>query len=571
MAQLEDVLKDFEKRLSSIENQIRNSAASIADMQTIPVKASIAVKLTVPNAIVNSTPTSEPAKPNKATGQALDSSSVLGLIGIIFVVLAGVFFIKISIDSGWLTPIRQILIAAGTGLTFFFIPQLFSKAAKEYGSLLAGAGVTILHLTWIGAYSYHQILGAVPALVCASLIGVFAVMANFDKGNKLFLLVAMAGTYLAAPIVGYNMQQLSVLTVFLVIWNISFSAAAFMNKRRDILFIASYYAVFTVLLLSEKALGAEQQLTLLYLQIIQFLIFSAALLSYSIFHKNPMSDEESTAIFPVLVLFYFSAQHLVKGINPEMAPWLGAITGAVVLGIYFLARTFITSELKSAGMLATFATMAFVHSLYFQLLDEVWQPLAAIFIGLCLMVVWNKSEKARTLFYWPAMIFLATFFYGAILTVVSTNASQFMFIYNWSYGTIALVTAISFAKTENANSRITRYAPLLLGFGHLEVMLGLYRFSQQISWSGTLFLTLTWSLYAALILGIAFWRRDKILGNSALTILLAVSLKAFFYDVSNTSSIIRVVCLLAEGLLLYCCGWIFKKMQSWSADRVVAN
>jgi hypothetical protein len=176
-------------------------------------------------------------------------------------------------------------------------------------------------------------LTANSALVCATLIGIFSILANFDKGNRLFLLVSMAGTYLAAPIIGYDTREQSVLSIFLVIWNISFSAMALMNKRRDILFIASYYAVFTVLLLSGKASGAEQQTELLILQLIQFMIFSSALLSYSIYHKNPLSADESAAVLPLLLLFYFSAGHLIATIKPEFASWFGVTIGAVVLGI----------------------------------------------------------------------------------------------------------------------------------------------------------------------------------------------------------------------------------------------
>ena len=72
MAQLENVLKDFVTRLSSIENQLRNPAASVADVQTIPAKTSVTVALPFPSVIVKPTPTSEPVKTTKATGQAID-------------------------------------------------------------------------------------------------------------------------------------------------------------------------------------------------------------------------------------------------------------------------------------------------------------------------------------------------------------------------------------------------------------------------------------------------------------------------------------------------------------------
>ena len=335
MKNLEDILNDFDRRLSTIEAKIGQKTGndpgqiynkSYMDSSSSP--ASAESDLQRDQSLLPELPRKPRARATaRAKGQTkvngdkpIDSSSMLALIGIAFVILAGIFFIKMSIDSGWLTPIRQILLAAGTGLGFFLVPHFFPKTEKEYGALLAGAGTTILHLTWLGAYFYHHILKANAALVCATMVGISSLLANFDKGNRAYVLVALAGTYLSAPIIAYNTGEISILSIFLIIWNISFSAASLINKRRDVMFIASYYAVFTVLLLSGKTQAYEQQTELLNLQLIQFLIFSAAMVSYSIFHKCPLSPDESVAIFPLLLLFYLSTGRLISSIKPEFGP-----------------------------------------------------------------------------------------------------------------------------------------------------------------------------------------------------------------------------------------------------------
>ncbi|MFK7827195.1 MAG: DUF2339 domain-containing protein [Oligoflexales bacterium] len=581
MANLEEILKDFDRRLSFIEAKLSQtmsqdpgqiSGSSNVEKSSMPSSPGSSQGIHNPNQELSNKPRARAtvrakARANSAAtvsnNPSLDSSSALAIIGIVFVILAGVFFIKITIDSGWLTPNRQILMAAAAGMSFFFAPQFFPKAEKEYGALLAGAGTTMLHLTWLGAYFYHRILGANAALICASLVGVFSLFVNFDKGNRAYILVAMAGTYLSAPIVAYNTGEMSVLSIFLIIWNISFSAASLMNKRRDVMFIACYYAVFTVLLLSGKGLNFEQKAELLNLQLVQFIIFSFAMLTYSVYHKWPLSTDESIAIFPLLLLFYFSTGHLISSIRPGLGPWFGLAIGLFVLAIYFFAHSFLNTELKSGPSLTAFAAMTFVHSFYFQILEESSRPLAALLIGIVVMVLWSFSEKSRETFFWPLLVLLSTFIYGAILTVVSVDTIEVIYLYNWAYGIVALIAVFGFTSYLKEEPDRIQYLPLLLGFAHIEVMLGFYRFSQEIEWSGALFVTFTWGIYASFILAMAYWRHDKILGNSALTILIAVSLKALLYDLSNTSNLIRVGCLLAEGLLLYFCGWVFKKMHSW--------
>lgn len=562
MIKLEDVLKDFEKRLSDIENKVyggKASSVSLAEKKIPPLSQSAST----------SHPSSQKSSQVYSEDTKLTSSYVLGLIGILFVIMAGVFFIKMTIDSGSLTPMRQILLAAGVGLAFFLTPLFVPKVEKEYGSLLAGAGTTILHLTWFGAYFYHHLVSSNIALVCATLVGVLSVVIDFSKGSRLYLLVAMAGTYFAAPIVGYNMTEITTLGMFLIIWNISYAVTAIVQQRRDILFIASYYAVFTVLILSGKMLALDQLADLLNLQIIQFIIFAAGLVTYSIYHSKPLSKDESFALFPILLLFYIAMNRCLTQIYPEFAPWFGVCVGLVILSIYFISKSILSDSIKSGPVLTTFAMLTLAQSLYFRILEDALQPLASFVIGIFVLVIWSQSERVRKEFFGPSLILFLLFIYGAIVATIGPQFLNTPYAYNWAYGLLALFTVVQFVSKNSVHSKslgdYTQYSPMLLGFAHLEIMLGLVRFSYQVPSLGALFVTMSWALYAVFILGISQWRKDKTLGKSALTILVAVSLKAFFVDMSNSGNLVRVFSLFAEGLLLYGCGWVFKKMQKWEA------
>ena len=96
------------------------------------------------------------------------------------------------------------------------------------------------------------------------------------------------------------------------------------------------------------------------------------------------------------------------------------------------------------------------------------------------------------------------------------------------------------------------------------MLCGLYRLSLGVSMSGSLFVSLTWGLYALAILSWGYARRDRLVGQSAVLILAAVALKAAFYDMLRTTSLVRVLSLLAAGLILYACGWVFRRMSAWA-------
>jgi len=104
---------------------------------------------------------------------------------------------------------------------------------------------------------------------------------------------------------------------------------------------------------------------------------------------------------------------------------------------------------------------------------------------------------------------------------------------------------------------------ILLSFGHVQILFAVFQITDNLG-SGPLVLTLIWGVYALMVLGWAFAKRDQTIGQSAVLILTAVSLKGAFYDLPSSDNLTRVYSLLAAGILLYFCGWIYKQIKQWS-------
>jgi len=116
----------------------------------------------------------------------------------------------------------------------------------SFGALLSGAGAAILHITWFGAYELHHLIDAHAALVMASGVGALSLLLNARIGNAVFVVIAVAGTYLAAPLIGNKTGDFSGTLGLFLIWNLSYSALSVALKRRDVLLTAAYFAVLTV-------------------------------------------------------------------------------------------------------------------------------------------------------------------------------------------------------------------------------------------------------------------------------------------------------------------------------------
>lgn len=491
------------------------------------------------------------------------SSHFLAIVGVLFIILAGLFFVKMSIDAGWLTPWRQILIATTLGLGLYLAPNFFPISEKKYGGYLAGAGVTVLHITNMGAYGVHELISAQMALVCATVIGLFTVFHNLQgAGSRTLLIVSIVGTYLTGPLVNSGDAVTPTIILFLAIWNIGFSIGAFFNKQRDVLFIAGYAATLSVLTLIPGEGFAQVYISLLATQTFNFLIFAGALTIYSINFSTPLSKEESTALFPLLLLFYGVTNLLLSILDSHLSGVFGLVLGLVIMAIYMYSQKKMKLVLSSETSLVSFAVLALIHSLYFQLAGTDLKPLLAMGMAALSISFWVKMPQIRERMKIPIALGIAPLVFSVIYTTLEWREG-FNIFYTIIYGVLALIAATVVIPKYLPQVRNENYYPLIFGFAHFEILLGLFRFADGLTMSSSLFVTLSWGLYGIIILTTATKIKDLYLGRSALLILIAVSLKGLFYDVATAESWVRAVCLLAQGLFLYGAGWVFQKMATW--------
>lgn len=561
MPTLDEVLQNFDRRLSAIEAKLVNiSEAKLVNTSEAKATAADTARQapTRPAAPVQVGPvmsaSNRPAKPESGAG------SFFGVVGVVFVLLAAVFFLKLTIDSGWLTPPRQILLAAFFGMGCLLLPHFARQLADDYGALLSGAGAAVLHLAWFGAYQLHHLIGADQALVLATAVGALSLLLNANHGNAVFVVVAVAGTYLSAPLIGYRSADVSGLSTFFLVWNLSFSALAYALRRRDVLLVAAYFAVLTVGFLTLGVAGSQPELLrqYLHLQALQFVIFAGATLAFSLSHRKPLATDEAWAMAVLLLIYYGNLYYVLEALLPGVAAWIGVLFSLLVLVLYQLARRYLRRELASAEAITTFAALALTHSLYIKIISDDTKPIASLALAGLVAVAGQRRAAA----YWrsASLVAMGVIGYGAVLTFLGDNLSpDLRLAYNLAYGLAALAFAATLRGSQAAST-----GSLFLGLAHLEMLLGIYRLSLRVeAFSGSLFVSCGWGLYALAILLWGFTRRDKAVGQSAVLILAAVSLKAAIYDVLATGSLVRVVSLLGAGLLLYACGWIFNQMKAW--------
>jgi hypothetical protein len=101
---------------------------------------------------------------------------------------------------------------------------------------------------------------------------------------------------------------------------------------------------------------------------------------------------------------------------------------------------------------------------------------------------------------------------------------------------------------------------LFLGAAHLIAIVGLYRLADPV---GSLAVTCVWLVYAIIVLGFAYYCKDKLMAHSALLVLGLAAGKALLYDASMTPTAVRILCLLFTGVVLYGAGLLMKNIAQW--------
>jgi uncharacterized membrane protein len=225
LSEILTTLKKLESRLDYIERRLGVPQFQIEQTTT---KVSSPV-----------TPSAPAAKPE---GKHEKPSNLLGIVGVCCLVVAMILLIKFSIDSGWLTPARQLILAGLFGSALVSVPFFFTSKEKDYLSLLPSAGIIVLHLTVYGGVYYHQILGPMMASVLIWGIGFLSLYLLKKLNEDVYAILSIAGIYIGSWLIKDSFQTLTSVAGHLIIWDVIFVHFAINLKKRFLISFTAYFA-----------------------------------------------------------------------------------------------------------------------------------------------------------------------------------------------------------------------------------------------------------------------------------------------------------------------------------------
>ena len=451
---------------------------------------------------------------------------------------------------------RQIAIAAIFGLALIGVGLRLVGTDREYASLLPAAGVIVLYLTAFAAHGIYHLLDFGTALAATGLVSAACIGLYFRLRHDIYSIVAAIGAYSSPIILGLGGEPAFLLFYFLFC-SVAFAAISVWAQTRTLTLVAAYLAIVVT-----AAIGFTlgQDALVATVMALHFLVFAVGAFAYSQARKEVLTAQEAWCFMPLLIAFYALEYVFIGRIAPLMAPWLSLGFAGLLIALYAVARR-PGSEAGALPVITTFAALVVMHSGYIVLLPAALHPwLFPVLVLLAAFAPKNLAEVRRIdgfaaprLALWLVLIVeFVNLLYGLLVTkeLNPLAASLAAFASLW----------VAIIRRGDADGQ-WRY--VLLGVAHVLAIAGLYRLAAEV---GSLAVSASWLIYAVAVMVLAFARRDEVMAKSALIVLALAAGKALLYDAAAAPTVVRILCLLLTGVVLYGCGLLMRRIGSWSKD-----
>jgi len=480
-------------------------------------------------------------------------TQILGWSGAAALVLAAVYFIRLAVDAGWLTPERQVGLASMCGIGMIWLGLVLRKANRDYASLLPAAGIVILFAAVFGAHLYYGFIAAPMATGCVAAICIVTLWLGRAFDNNLYVLFAVVGAYLTPFLLPVWHANLFDLLIYYSAWSLLFCGYAIWLGGRQSYLLAMYLALVGFDLIW-RAEAESQWMTTAIFQAVQFLIFVCAAAFYSIRRNTPMTKDETWAHAPGLLIFYAVEYFILGTYLPEWAPWIAIASAAALVLVYLFAKASMSASSEAGAMLvAAYAALVLFHAVYIDLIPFKYAPWFALgmLAALGAYGVLGGSVK-RWMIPFSVVIGLmvvASFLQLSIgYEITDVPAAALLGLL------FAAALYMGYATISDEDSFAWIRTPLLYA-AHVAAMLTVSRVVDA-----SLLVSVLWGMIAIGSLLAALMLRDKILGQSSLLIFALSGMKVLVYDLAGSPAPVRIGTLVVLGVSLYLGGWLYQKL-----------
>jgi hypothetical protein len=181
-------------------------------------------------------PASPPRLPPRPPGPRVPAFDWENLIGVklfsgiagVALVLAAIFFLRYSIEHGWLQPPVRVLIGIAVAVALLVVCEL--KAARRYpvtANALDAAAIAILFATFYAAHALWQLIPAIVTFLLLAVVTALAVLLSIRRGSMFIAVLGLLGGFATPALLSTGENRPIPLFAYLMLLNIGLAWVAY--------------------------------------------------------------------------------------------------------------------------------------------------------------------------------------------------------------------------------------------------------------------------------------------------------------------------------------------------------
>jgi hypothetical protein len=170
---------------------------------------------------------------------------VLLAVGVIALILAAGYLLRLSFDRGWISPVMRCIGGALGGIAVGAVGWRLQSRYRTYGAALVGCGAAIIYLSVWAAARLYGVLPPTTGLVGLALVSVALAMIAYAIDVEALGTTAALGAFFAPMLLGRDQADAGLLLLYLASMAAGLGLVAARRRWRLTLFVValSYFGV----------------------------------------------------------------------------------------------------------------------------------------------------------------------------------------------------------------------------------------------------------------------------------------------------------------------------------------
>ncbi len=170
---------------------------------------------------------------------------VLLAVGVVALILAAGYLLRLSFDRGWISPVMRCIGGALGGFAVGAVGWRLQSRYRTYGAALVGCGAAIIYLSVWAAARLYGVLPPTTGLVGLALVSVALAMIAYAIDVEALGTTAALGAFFAPILLGRDQADSSVLLLYLACMAAGLGLVAARRRWRLTMFVValSYFGV----------------------------------------------------------------------------------------------------------------------------------------------------------------------------------------------------------------------------------------------------------------------------------------------------------------------------------------